>query len=315
MKSFFKRKGKKKPGWMAIGFRADGVAAAYARRAESGSKPIVEWLSFYPTEKQGRPGGLARLDKERHVATHQSSFLLPHEDYQLLQMEAPVVPPDELKSAVRWRLRDMLDFHIDDATFDVLSVPADKGAGGRPGSMFAVVAKNLLIGQTQAMFDDADLDLRVIDIPEMAQRNLAALVETEGRAVAMLSIDDEGALLTITAGGELYASRRMDVTASQIHHLHAESFYERIALEMQRSLDHFERQHHTLPLSRVVLGPMRDASGLQAYLSANLYVPVEALDLGAVLDMSRVPELQNKDAQQKYFMVIGAALRHEETVL
>lgn len=315
MRSFFKRKGKKNPGWMAIGFIADGVAAAYARRGDNGGKPVVEWVSFYPAEKAARAGILSRLGKERHADNFQCSYLLSSEDYQILQMEAPVVPPDELKSAVRWRLKDMLDFHIDDATFDVLAIPADKSATGRTGAMFAVVAKNLMIGQAQAMFDDAGMDVRVIDIPEMAQRNISALLEQEGRALAMLSIGDDSALLTITAGGELYASRRMEVTASQLLHLHPENFYERITLEMQRSLDHFDRQYHTIPLAKVVLGPMGDASGLQAYLSKNLYVPVEEIDLESVLDMSRVPELKSKETQQKYFTVIGAALRHEETVL
>ncbi len=312
MRSLFKRKGTKGTGWMAIGFLTEGVVAVCANRGGAGSRPIVEGVSFHAAAKDARASALTRL--ERDANAYQCSCLLSPDDCQILSLEAPVVPPDELKSAVRWRLKDMLDFHIDDATFDVLAIPADKGAASRPGSMFAVVAKNLLIGQTQAMFDDAGIELRVIDIPEMAQRNLAALAEPEGRAVAMLSIGDEGVLLTVTAGGELYFSRRMEVTAAQLLR-HPESVYERITLEMQRSLDHFDRQHHTIPLAKVVLGPMEDPSGLRDYLSKNLYVPVELLDLESILDLSRVPELKGKEAQRKYLMVIGAALRHEEKVL
>jgi MSHA biogenesis protein MshI len=196
-----------------------------------------------------------------------------------------------------------------------LAIPVDKGATGRTGSMFAAVAKNQLVGQVQALFEGAGMDLRVIDIPEMAQRNISALVEVEGRAIAMLSLADEGVLFTVTAGGELYLSRRMEVTATQLLHMNEESVYEQITLEMQRSLDHFDRQYHTLPLAKVVLAPMGDTRGLHEYLSKNLYVPVEQLDLETVLDLSRVPELKNKDVQQRHFAVIGAALRHEETVL
>lgn len=314
MRSLFKRKGKKGTGWKAIGFLADGVVAVCANRGGAGGKPVVEGVSFHAAAKDARASALTRLHRERDANAYQCSCLLSSDDCQMLTLEAPVVPPDELKSAVRWRLKDMLDFHIDDATFDVLAIPPDKGAASRPGSMFAVVARNLLIGQMQAMFDDVGIDLRVIDIPEMAQRNLAALVEPEGRAVAMLSIGDEGVLLTVTAGGELYFSRRMEVTAAQLQR-HPESVYERITLEMQRSLDHFDRQHHTIPVAKVVLGPMADPSGLQDYLSKNLYVPVELLDLASILDLSRVPELQDKEAQRKYLMAIGAALRHEEKVL
>ena len=313
MRSIFKRKGKKKPGCLAIGFLADELAAACVSRG-AGDRPLVEWLSRHPVETDARAAVLARLDRERDANAYQCSYLLAAEDYQILTLEAPVVPPDELKSAVRWRLKDMLDFHIDDAMFDVLAIPADKGAVGRPGSMFAVVAKNLLIGKTQTMFEDAGVDVRVIDVPEMAQRNLSALMEPDGRAIAMLTLGDDGVLLTVTAGGELYFSRRMEVTTTQLSR-HPETVFERITLEMQRSLDHFDRQHHTIPLAKVVLGPMEDASGLQSYLSKNLYVPVEQMDLAAVLDLSQVPDLSNKENQRKYLMVIGAALRHEEKVL
>jgi MSHA biogenesis protein MshI len=241
--------------------------------------------------------------------------VLGPEAYQILQMEAPVVPLDELKSAVRWRLRDMIDFHIDDATFDVLAVPGERGASGRPGTMFAVVAKNQVIGQTQALFEAAGMDVRVLDIPEMAQRNIAALLETEERAVAMLSVTEEGALFTVTAGGELYTSRRMEVGGRHLSNGDAERIYERITLEMQRSLDHFDRQHHTVPLGKVVLAVGDKGAGLQEYLSRNLYVPVEQLDLANVLDIAAVPELRSKQVQQQNLIVLGAALRHEETVL
>ncbi|RJX32418.1 MAG: agglutinin biogenesis protein MshI [Oxalobacter sp.] len=315
MGSFFKRKGKQKTGWMAINFRADGVSAAYVTRGGKGSQPVVEWLSFYPAEKAAREAMLERLGKDRGSSNYQCAFLLSPEDYQILSMDAPAVPPDELKSAVRWRLRDMIDFHIDDATFDVLAIPGEKGAGVRQGSMFAVVAKNQFIGQTQGMFDAAGVDVRVIDIPEMAQRNIAALVEPEGRAVAMLSVLDEGTLLTVTAGGELYLTRRMEVTSRQISGANAESAYERITLEMQRSLDHFDRQRHAVPLSKVVLVAGDGGDSLQDYLSKNLYVPVEQLDLASGLDFSKVPELKSRAMQQQNLMVIGAALRHEETTL
>jgi MSHA biogenesis protein MshI len=34
-----------------------------------------------------------------------------------------------------------------------------------------------------------------------------------------------------------------------------------------------------------------------------------------VVDLSRAPELKSPDLQQRYFLTIGAALRHEETAL
>lgn len=262
---------------------------------------------------------LEKLAKELQASRHQCSTLLGTGEYQLLSVDAPNVPPDELKTAIRWRLKDMLDFHVDDATIDVLDIPMDKNAAGRSHSMFVVAARNQLIEQRQSLFADAKIPLSVIDIPEMAQRNFSALLEPEGRGVGLLSFDAEGGLLTVTFSGELYLSRRIDVSLTQLEQPDAEqrnACYDRITLELQRSLDHFDRQYHFITVSKLVVAPLGSAAnGLQDYLTSNLYVPVESLNLDAILDISKVPELAHIESQQRYFMTLGAALRQEETAL
>lgn len=299
---------------MAISFQTDGIYAAYAK-TPSGIRPTVEWLSFYPASGDTAPGALSKLEKEHRAAGHQYANLLGIGEYQMLALDAPSVPADELKSAVRWRIKDMLDYHIDDATIDVLRVPADKGLAARSSTMFAIVARNQLIQQRQAIFDDAKLALRVIDIPDMAQRNISALLEPEARAIAVLSVNDDGSLVTVTCGGELFLSRHIDIRAPQLRQADPDllsAFQERITLELQRSFDYFDRQYQSTPLAKLVLAPMEGIDEkLRDYLSANLYVPVETLDLASILDLSKTPELKSKELQQRFFMVIGAALRHE----
>ena len=185
--------------------------------------------------------------------------------------------------------------------------------------MYAVAARNQVIQERQTLFADLKLPLSVIDIPEMAQRNVSSLLEQDGRGVAFLSFDEQGGLLTVTYSGELYLSRRIDLPLSQLRQTDAErlnSCYDRITLELQRSLDHFDRQYHFIAIAKLILGPLGNAAeGLRSYLGNNLYIPVEVLDLDSVLDLSRVPDLKDSAAQQRYFMTIGAALRVEETVL
>ena len=45
------------------------------------------------------------------------------------------------------------------------------------------------------------------------------------------------------------------------------------------------------------------------YVSDLVYVPVAALDLAALIDLSAVPELADATAQAAYLPAIGAALR------
>jgi MSHA biogenesis protein MshI len=311
---FFK-KAKKNDSWLSIAFLGDGIAAASIRRWPA-ARPTVEISNFFP--RGAGADTLEKIGRELQANNYRCLTVLGGGEYQMFAVDAPNVPPEELKTAVRWRLKDMLDFHVDDATIDVLDIPVDKTAAVRAShSMFAVAARNSVIEQRQGLFAAARIGLTVIDIPEMAQRNISAMVEPEGRGVAMLSFGEDGGLLTVTSGGELYLSRRIDVTLADVldaDHERKHASFDKITLEVQRSLDHFDRQFHFINLSSLVLAPS-GASGLEEYLSSQLYTPVTTMDLADVLDLGQAPELAGAAGQQRFFLALGAALRHEETVL
>jgi MSHA biogenesis protein MshI len=197
---------------------------------------------------------------------------------------------------------------------DVVAIPADQAAAGRGRSVYAVSARNQDIESRMKMFAQAKIALRVIDVPEMAQRNLATLFEVDQRAVAMLSFSEEGGLLTFSARSELYLSRRIDITLDQLVDSPAEmrdQLFERIALELQRSLDHFDRQFSSVPVARLLLAPLPDGLGLSAYLAGNLSASVESVNLGDVLDFHEVPELREPAEQMMRWQTLGTALRVE----
>jgi MSHA biogenesis protein MshI len=161
-------------------------------------------------------------------------------------------------------------------------------------------------------FRGADVALAAIDIPEMAQRNLCCLFEPENRAVALLAFYPEGALLTITGRGELLVARRIEVPLERLlgkDVAQTSQFLDRIALELQRSTDNFDRQFSFIALSKLLLANVPETTGLKETLKANLDVAVEDMNLAQVLDVGRVPELMNGDRQSQCLGVLGAALR------
>ena len=309
---------KKEIGWMSIVLHEDGIRAAHIKRNPQ-AMPSVAWIVSYPSAKSGGEKPLEKMAKEMHASRYVCTTLLGSSEYQLLSVEAPTVPQEELKNAIRWRLKDMLDFRVDDATIDVLDVPAGKDAPVRSHSMYAVAARNQVIELRQALFSAAKIPLKAIDIPDLAQRNISALLEPEGRGVALLSFDVDGGLLTVTYQGELYLSRRIDVTVTQIAKALGDEkagLFDKITLELQRSLDHFDRQYHFITVSKLLLAPVGESdNGVQEYLASNLYIPVESFNLETIFDLASVPELKALDAQQRYFFTLGAALRVEEKVL
>ncbi len=296
----------------AVNLYRDRAEVGHVRRNGS-ERPVVEVCAQFPNAGDDVET-LQRLRRELHLERFSCATLLPARQYQLQLIDAPNVPEAEMKSAVRWRLKDLLAYPVETATVDFVAIPADQAAAGRGRSVYAVSARNQDIESRMKMFAQAKIQLRVIEIAEMAQRNLATLFESDQRAVAMLSFSEEGGLLTFTARGELYLSRRIEIGLEQLIGVRAEvrdQLFERIALALQRSLDHFDRQFSNIPLARLLLAPLPEELGLPAYLAANLSAPVEAVNLGNVLDFHEVPELREPAEQILRWQTLGVALRVE----
>lgn len=295
---------------VALSVHPDRVDIAKVSR-NGAAPPLVE-ICDSVQKKNSDLETLQAVRKDFRLDQSRCGTLLGAMQYQLQLIDAPAVPAAELKAAVRWGLKDMLEYPVEAATVDVVMVPAGPNSTARGKSVYAVSAKNSDIESVMKMFLEAKLPLEVIDVPELAQRNIAALLETEGRGLALLSFDDEGGLLTFTAGGELYMARRMEVGTLMLQQAEAtrrEQMFERVTLELQRSLDHFDRQFSHIPLSRVMLGPLPEHIGLQAYLAKNLYVPVESANLAGIFDFGERTEMRDPGYQQRFMPVLGAALR------
>lgn len=236
------RRSTREPGWLAVSLRPGELSFVHGRQGPGGAASV---------DVCGTRGFEGELDAAQHVAKeygfsrYQCSTLLSPGEYQMLLVEAPNVPQAELKTAIRWRIKDLLDYHVNDATVDLLAVPPNPAGGERAQSMYAVTARNDLIQACIARFESARIPLSVIDIPETSQRNIAALFEHDERGLAMLYLGSNEGLLTINFRGELMLARRIDVGLQELTSaagVAREEQFQRVLLELQRTFDHFDRQ-------------------------------------------------------------------------
>lgn len=148
----------------------------------------------------------------------------------------------------------------------------------------------------------------------MAVRNVASLFEEPNRGLAFLVLNSGESLLTITYGGELYLSRRIEVSSQALAESDEErrqQMLERLALELQRTLDNFDRQYGFISVSRLLVCSEFDCAAAVAGLAQNLYLPVQVADLAQVVEFSGVPELRSVERQAQCLLAIGAALRSD----
>jgi MSHA biogenesis protein MshI len=283
-------------------------------RYDGSEVPDVMQLSAETIEN---PEDLGKSAKRLELGKYHCTTVLQPGDYQLLVLDAPNVPREELRAAIRWRIKDMIDYHADDATVDVLDIPVDKAASGRGRSMFAAAARNEVIQGRVEKFHGAGIPLSVIDIPETAQRNLSALYEDPGRGAAMLYFGEEGGLMTISHSAELYLSRRLDIplaALAQGEPSQREEHFQRVLLELQRTFDHLERQFPWVIVSKLLLAPEPADTGLAAFLRSNLDIAVVPVDLRDKINFAEADAVV-AEVQWQLFHLIGAALRHEARLL
>ena len=288
-----------------LGVSWDEAGACLARVSRRGSRPRVEFLDCQvgpPAELLPR---LARAGGGRHIPC---ATVLASGEYQLLPTEVPNVPRDELRGAIRWLVKDLVPFEPEDMAVDVFAAPL--GRSGQPDAFYAVVASRARVQEKVGQLEEAGFAARIVDIPEMAQRNLAALADRDGAGVLMLSLSGRGGLVTVSRRGALYFSRRLALNPGELAG-GDEAVYERLALELQRSLDYYDSHFDPPPIARVLLAPLPDElRGVQTALEARLAVPVARFEVAEVLDWRRPPP----PLSPLGLATLGAALREEEVL-
>jgi MSHA biogenesis protein MshI len=303
----------KKAGWICINVLPDRVDVSHVLTVGKARPEVVLCDSY---RKEGDTAAtLGRLRSELQLNRYRCTTLLKSGDYQIVSVETPAnLAAQEAKMAVRWRIKDMIDYPVEAASVDAVFIPGPDGTTERSAQMLAVAAKNDAIAATVRAFNEAEIALEVVDIPELAQRNLAHLLEPEGRGLALLALDERGGLLTFTCGGELYQHRRIEISLTSLVEAAADarkSLYDRLVLELQRSLDNFDRQFRHIAVARVMVTPAPGAEDMREHLAANLDVPVALVHLSEIMDFPHIPELHEDARQAQCLQLIGAAMRAE----
>ena len=302
---------KRMPGIFAFSMDAETLAYAHGEY-RPGAKSSI---SAYGTEKiSDERQGLAKFAHQMHLARYKCAALLRPGDYQIFTVDALELPKEELKGAMRWKIKDLIDYPVTEATVDTLDIPPPEGQNARTHMMFAVAAKSELIKTTMRRCEESRVPLSVIDIPETAQRNIAALYETEERALGLMYFADEWGLLTVNFRGELYLARRFDAGLRQIlAEASREAALERVTVEIQRTLDHFERQFRTIPVTKILLAPGPDVGTVAELIKTRLGMETQQIDLREVLAFPDAgPDQQ---AQWRLFHHFGVALRYKSPVV
>lgn len=223
-------------------------------------------LAFLEREEGDDPAALQRLARRARLGKTPCVRLLLPGDYLLLTAETPAVPPEERPSAMKWQIKDRLPHPLEEMVVE--SFPLPESTPATPSIMGAVAAHRPLIQDHALLFRKAGLRLDVVDVPELAVLNLLNLLDESRTGMLLLHQDPHGALILVVRDGWLHLWRRLDGEAWR-----SDAPHERLALEIQRTLDYDEHRFRRPPITTLMvsganaemepISPLADRLGLR----------------------------------------------------
>ena len=236
------------------------------------------------------------------------NVVLSPKDYSLVLLEAPPVKPAEMAAALRWKVKELIDFPVEEAALDYFPVP--EGAYRNQENMvYAVAVRKSRIIEIRDFIEESGLELASIDIPELVMRNLSMAYADDANGIAFIDLESGGSTLNLSKDGQVYLTRRLNTQLSEdvLNSEEWEQVMDRLVLEIQRSLDYFESQMGQPQIGRLLLAPRaEDSEALISELNQAMSVRVELMDLNTVLQAEQQLPLAR---QQHCLLALGAALR------
>ena len=282
--------------------------------ARPGERPVVLAVSAMEFA-QGAPdvAALAAFAQTQQITRQRWALLLPRDEYRLSVMPEPEVPAAELAQSLRWQLSTTLDFPADDAAIDFIRIPTKAWQPERASELYVVAARGAAVKTQADLFRAAHLNLRAIDIRETAQRNIAMLLERDNELLVLVAFCDDEVRISFNWQRDLYMDRL--IAEPSVHDETPErraAAFERIQLQVQRSLDAVRANYPFMQAARIVLAGAPD--GFADQLKTSLFDPVDELSPDALFDLSHVAELRDPRVFMRYFHAIGVALREREDI-
>jgi MSHA biogenesis protein MshI len=298
--------------WEWIAVVCEGSDAAFARVSGSaqGLHIMGVWSESFQGPKPTPNDILSRLKNSLGsglVRKTKVAIVLPESDYDTISLDDPSIKDldaAQQRETLRWAIAPLVEFPMDRASVDVL-IPA--GSGRR--QITAVVAPESVVAPWVIQADDQRVNVRALDILEAAQRNLAHLFEAENRALGLLVISGSRAQFTISASGVLLMTRRIDV--GSLEELSDTHTLDRIGLEVQRTLDNFERQTGRPGGTQVLVVPGDRSELIVRHLSNELNLSIQLLGEQAASVFKWSESIVKLPQQWSHleWLAIGAACR------
>jgi Tfp pilus assembly PilM family ATPase len=175
----------------AVIYSNGGIVDAITYDQEQGIEALELWLKKHA--KHGMPAVL----------------VLDDDDYELLLVEAPNVPDDELSAAIEFRIGDLLAQPVEETAIQAMRLPSD-AYRGRMSMAHVIACPNEMINARIKWAEKLHLDVEIITVPELSLLNVLAASSMD-QGIALLELGPNHGCIRLYQDGALYLTRQVEM--------------------------------------------------------------------------------------------------------
>jgi len=264
-------KKRKREGMLGIAESAEALTLIYGLIQEN--RLFVKAHAYVEANTlAGRQAALREFVIKEDLIGTEVTYVLSPAEYHLSLMEAPQVAREEVSPAIRWLLKDSINYPIEEAIVDTFEVPYPR-AKDNVKMVYAIAMNKNRISAIETLLDASGLNLKYIDIPELALKNVIQDHPAVLKGCVFIQLDRLGGKIILCRAEQICIARSFDLKLDGLgkNEIQDNAILETLALEIQRSFDYLNSVFRQSIQNVIVLAPSRVNSDLiQTSLKSSL---------------------------------------------
>jgi MSHA biogenesis protein MshI len=278
----------------------EGIAVACSSNS---TNPKITTCSFTPCKDNSQiKQCLTGIVLKNNLKKMNCNLVLHPSQYRLTLVNTPNVPQIEYKNAIRWQIKDIINYPLEDAAVEVFySDDLQK----RPKKIYAIAAQRSFLQNTVNTIQECQLKPIAIDIHEFSIRNLITNLAPENGPIGFLDIDNTSCLLVIIQQNCIRFVRQIPVGLKQLK----ANNYSILTSELQRSFKYCSTElKQEIPIKFFMPPSMDIDAEITQNIAKNLDKEVSTLNLQKILHFT-TPTSQ--ETEMHCWAAVGGALRKD----
>jgi MSHA biogenesis protein MshI len=229
---------------------------------------------------------------------------LPGNRYQLLQIDKPSIPDEELTAALAWAVKDLVNMPAEDLVADYFHLPTKIPMQG--DKLNVIVTSIKTVKPLVDLFLKHNIDLTGIVPEEMVIRNIIG--STDSARLLLSQQKNEEIALQIVKKDQIYFARKLR-GFNRIHEYSAQELVDgltdSLSLEVQRSMDYFESQLKQAPIKEILIAmPTEHQTLIAEQIAAHFPIDVN------VMQISNSCVTVEQPLSEQFYPALGGSLEY-----